>query len=98
MRLKRKNMKPQTEEQIADGLRKIMDGKLILQKASKALDAQAAASAPGSQIEQTSLGLTRSLCHLGQAVADIPEELWAVMLGSLADVPLKQLEQSSKAA
>jgi hypothetical protein len=91
-------MNQQTAEQIAQGLRLIMDGKLILQKALKALDAEAAASKPGSQIEHTALGLTRTVRHLGNAVADIPQELWAAMLGSLADLPLEQLEQSNKAA
>jgi hypothetical protein len=91
-------MKPQTAEQIAQGLRLIMDGKLILQKALKALDAEAAQSKPGSQIEQTALGLTRTVRHLGQAIADIPHELWATMLGSLQELPLEELEQSSKAA
>ena len=91
-------MKPETAEQIAKGLRKVMDGKLILQKALKALDAEAAQSKPGSQIEQTALGLTRTVRHLGQAIADIPNELWAAMLGGLEDLPLDELEQSSKAA
>ena len=91
-------MNKQTAEQAAKGLRKVMDGKLILQKVLMAIEEDVKRVRPGSPLEEISIGLDRAIKHLGQAVVDIPNALWANMLGFLEDLPLEELEESSRAA
>jgi hypothetical protein len=39
-----------------------------------------AKAGPGADVEKLALGLARVLGHLSEAVADVPNEMWAAML------------------
>jgi hypothetical protein len=90
-------MKKETETMLSDALVALLEARRGLADATAALDTEALQSAPGSAVERTALGMTRTMGHISEAIADVPEGAWATLF-DCESVDINELRRRLNAA
>lgn len=90
-------MTDQTRTNAAKAIKQLMEARAALARVQCRIERETEATAPGSRDEKIALQLTRCINHLGEAVADIPTELWCAMIKD-ADIDVETLRKNLNAA
>ncbi len=83
--------------EVAAGLAKLADAVHHLRQAQGDMEAGLRSARHGSEAEAVALGMARVLAHLGEAVADVTPEMWAMML-SEENVGIEEVRKALEAA
>ena len=91
-------MDAETKRRVAIGLAKLADAIQDLRKAEASVEVGLRTEKHlGDDTKTLALGLSRVLGHLGEAVADVPSEMWAAML-THEHIGVEELRKALEAA